>query len=125
MGIRHGAEDVADSTAADDADFDAEEYDAAALVAVGDEDAWQMADAGARVFLAEANDGDGIVVAVAVGDGDCGDAAAAAAAEVPPAGRNNADAAGADADELLAIILALASWPHDQFAVRPERMRPW
>lgn len=123
MGIRHGAEDVADSTAADDADFDAEEYDAAALVAVGDEDAWQMADAGARVFLAEANDGDGIVVAVAVGDGDCGDAAAAAA-EVPPAGRNNADAAGADADELLAIILALASWPHDQFAVRPERMRP-
>jgi hypothetical protein len=43
-------------------------------------------------------------------------------AEVPPAGRNNADAAGAgaDADELPAIILALALWPLDQFPVRPE-----
>jgi hypothetical protein len=65
----------------------------------------------------EANDGDEIVVVVVDDDG-CEDAVA----EVPPAGRNNADAAGAgaDADELPAIILALALWPLDQFPERPE-----
>jgi hypothetical protein len=65
----------------------------------------------------EANDGDEIVVVVVDDDDGCEDAVAA---EVPPAGRNNADAAGADADELPAIILALALWPLDQFPVRPE-----
>jgi hypothetical protein len=55
----------------------------------------------AHVFRVAANDGDGIVGAVDDDDG-CEDAVVA---EVPPAGRNNADAAGADADELPAIIL--------------------
>jgi hypothetical protein len=95
-------------------DFDAEGH-GVALAVVGDGGgARQTVDA--HVFRVEANDGDGIVVVVDDDDG-CEDAVVA---EVPPAGRNNVDAAGADADELPAIILALALWPLDQFSVRPE-----
>ena len=105
---------MAAAVAANEADFDAEGHDVALVVVGDDGDARQMVDA--HVFRVAANDGDGIVGAVDDDDG-CENAVVA---EVPPAGRNNADAAGADADELPAIILALALWPLDQFSVRPE-----
>ena len=110
---------MAEAAVAIEADFDAEAHDVAPVVVGDDDGARQIVDA--HVFRVEANDGDEIVVAVVDDDDGCEDAAVA---EVPPAGRNNADAAGADADELPAIILALALWPLDQFSVRPEWIRP-